>query len=154
MRLASAIRPEWLRDLSGVFEEKTVRSWDAERELVVAEARTIWNGFTLAEREVPAAADDETAAILLERALADPSRALDLGEDLDALLARVAFLVGAMPELASRSFAPSRSFRSRWRGSTTASAARSRTKRPRASWCRRDGLFPSGTRRAAPPSSR
>lgn len=100
IRLASTVEREWLDALPGerVLSE-TVRSWDAAAARVVARRRVVYDDLVLEETEVPAPLDEETARILLEAARADLRSALDPGESVERLRARVAFLRGAMPEL-------------------------------------------------------
>lgn len=100
IRLASAVEREWLEALPGKpVRDETVRSWDADSERVVALERTVYDDLVLDEREIGAPLDEETARLLLEAALADPTRALNLDEGVARLRARVAFLRREMPEL-------------------------------------------------------
>lgn len=100
IRLASAVTRKLLEELPGEpVRSETVRSWDASSARVVALRRVACDGLVLEEREVPAPLDDETAALLLEGARRDLAGALDLGEGVQRLRSRVAFLGRAMPEL-------------------------------------------------------
>lgn len=100
IRLASAVRREWLVELPGPgVVSETVRSWEAATGRVVATRRVVFDGLVLEEDEVPAPADEETARLLLEAAITDLSAALSLDGPVERLRARVAFLRRAMPEL-------------------------------------------------------
>ncbi|MFN7987211.1 MAG: ATP-dependent helicase HrpB [Thermoanaerobaculia bacterium] len=100
IRIASAVEAAWLAGLPGErFVEETVRAWDAGSERVVAAKRVVYDGLVLDEKEVPAPLDAETARLLAEAAGADLARALECGEGVGRLRARVAFLRRAMPEL-------------------------------------------------------
>ncbi len=97
-RMASAVQREWLEE-EGIEERLAVR-FDAEAERVVGRAELRWRDFVLEDREhggVDAVAAGEA---LLEAALGDPARALDLrGRDAERLLTRLACLAEWRPEL-------------------------------------------------------
>ena len=100
IRIASAVEASWLADLPGErLVQETVRAWDSASERVEATKRVVWDGLVLDQKEVPAPLDAETAGLLAEAARADLGRALEPGEDVERLRARVAFLRRAMPEL-------------------------------------------------------
>ena len=99
IRLASAVERDWLAALPGSpLATETVRVWDEAREMVVAERRTVYEGLTLSEQEIPAPLDDETAELLWQNARRDLSRAFDFGRDATSLLARLRLLARALPE--------------------------------------------------------
>lgn len=100
IRLASAVSRACLEELPGEpVRSETVRSWDAASGRVVALRHVVYDGLVLEEREIPAPLDDETASFLLEAARRDLAAALDLGDGVRRLRARVAFLRRAMPEV-------------------------------------------------------
>lgn len=100
VRLASAVRREWLRETSpGAVRESTEIVFDQQRARVVARTRELFHDLILSER-VGLDVDPVGAAEVLATAVrSDPVGALDLDDQERGLLARIAFLHRAMPEL-------------------------------------------------------
>jgi ATP-dependent helicase HrpB len=98
VRIASAVRREWLPEDGIVTEEERV--FDEGRETVVAVRRTALRRLTLDEVREGAPRDARTAEVLAAAAAERLDRALDLSAPAVAgLLARVRSLQNWMPEL-------------------------------------------------------
>ena len=100
VRLASAVQPEWLREMfrSALHEQREL-VFDADRERVVERTRTLYHDLTLSEM-VRTDVDPLLAGdILAEAARRDPARAATVGESERNLLERIRFLARWMPEL-------------------------------------------------------
>jgi ATP-dependent helicase HrpB len=100
VRLASAVERAWLADLfpGSVATERTV-GFDDARGRAVARTVTRYRDLVLDER-IRTDVDPVEASAALARAVAqDPARALGAHAELDALVARLAFLARHMPEL-------------------------------------------------------
>ncbi len=102
--LASAIEPEWLIDVSPTaIIETTVVDWDSEAERVFALDRMLYDRLVLDERPATsAAAQQQVAALLAERAMASGVASFAGGEAYERLAARLAFVSTAAPDLAER----------------------------------------------------
>jgi len=100
VRVASAIEAGWLEDLfPGAVHETSALVWDGARGRVVARARTAYHDLVLAERirtDVDPVAAGEVLAAAVRAGAAGSAL---LGEETEALLARVRFLARAMSEL-------------------------------------------------------
>ncbi|HUB06579.1 MAG TPA: ATP-dependent helicase HrpB [Myxococcales bacterium] len=92
VRSASAIEPGWLVDLfpERVREEDQV-SWDAEAERVRASSRLVYGQIAIDESAGARGDPARVAAVLAEAALAKGPRAFAPPEEVDRLIARVAF---------------------------------------------------------------
>jgi ATP-dependent helicase HrpB len=98
VRVASAIEPEWLRDLfPGAIGESRALVFDAERARVVERVETRYHDLALAER-VRTDVDRTRGGDVLAEALAGVARTL-VGPSEEELLARITFLRRALPEL-------------------------------------------------------
>lgn len=98
VRMASAVRREWL-DPERIVA-KTDVFFDPEGERVAAVRRVRYGDLALEESAAALPADADVAGILARAAAERLDRALDLSSPaLAELLARIAFLKGAMPEL-------------------------------------------------------
>ncbi|HLY39516.1 MAG TPA: ATP-dependent helicase HrpB [Candidatus Binatia bacterium] len=98
VRVASAIEPEWLRELfPGAIRESRALVFDAERARVVERVETQYHDLVLAAR-VRTDVDRTRAGEVLAEALAGMAPTL-VGPSEEALLARIAFLRRALPEL-------------------------------------------------------
>jgi ATP-dependent helicase HrpB len=95
VRQASAIERAWLAPL---VEERTT-AFDEASGRVVGRRRLLWRDLALEDSETGAPDPHEAARLLLERARADPERALDLGGETGRWLARVRSLAQWCPEL-------------------------------------------------------
>jgi ATP-dependent helicase HrpB len=100
VRLASAVRREWLAALGpGAVEETTELVFDEARARVMARTRTRYRDLVLAE-SVRTSVDRAAAGDLLAAAvLRAPAERLSLDERTTSVLARLGFLAAAMPEL-------------------------------------------------------
>jgi ATP-dependent helicase HrpB len=100
VRIASAIRPEWLEELfPGSTREVRETRYDAERQRVVGLVATYYRDLRLSERP-GAAVDPDQAGALLAAALADRAETIFRQQDACARwLDRVACLGSWMPEL-------------------------------------------------------
>lgn len=93
---ASGVDPDWLEEKLWV-DEVTAR-WDGQRERAVGVRRSRWGQLAFEERDAPAE-PEQLEALLLEKALEQPERALPLGDPAVAsFIARVAFLAEHDPE--------------------------------------------------------
>ena len=97
VRQASAIERDWLEELH--LEAEVQVEFDPGREKVVALRRTRWGDLVLEEVPVPLPADAPVAELLASEAIARLDLMSLLSEEDQLLLARIAFLRGAMPEL-------------------------------------------------------
>ncbi|HLK93891.1 MAG TPA: ATP-dependent helicase HrpB [Polyangia bacterium] len=99
LRLTSRIEPEWLLDL---FPERIAeidrRAFDPRTERVERASGLEFGALALDVRTEPAPADDETARLLAEAALARGLERLPGGDEIPALLRRVSFARQAAPE--------------------------------------------------------
>ncbi|MGZ3424638.1 MAG: ATP-dependent helicase HrpB [Polyangiales bacterium] len=96
--LASAIEPDWLIDLFPEKIEETVAvTWNAEAERVEATERMLYDKLVIDERSAGKSARSAIARMLVDRALAAGLRTF-VGDDLDLLRARIAFLREKMPD--------------------------------------------------------
>ncbi|TAL15708.1 ATP-dependent helicase HrpB [bacterium] len=90
IRLASAIKPEWLRE-TGLVDRKIETFWDAEKERALSNAIESYLGLVISQK--PSPVDPETASKLLsERAKAGFDRAFTQGDAAQNLIARMNFL--------------------------------------------------------------
>ncbi len=97
VRSASAVERAWLD--STRLREEVRTTFDPATERIAARRTTLYEDLVLDETSVRPSAETAEAA-LLEAALADPERALDLAaEEFGQLRLRLAFLAGVMPEL-------------------------------------------------------
>lgn len=100
VRIASAVEREWLeRVFPGSVEASRAVVLDAERGRVLARTQVRYRDLVLAETLRADATPAEAAAVLAEAAARDPRGLLGPRADVDALIARLRFLAGAMPEL-------------------------------------------------------
>ncbi|MFL5307019.1 MAG: ATP-dependent helicase HrpB [Polyangia bacterium] len=99
VRLSARIEPEWLLDL---FPERVTdvdrRAFNSQTERIEQTSGLAYGGLMLDARTGPAPADDETARLLAEAALARGIARLPGGEDIPALLERIAFVRQHVPE--------------------------------------------------------
>jgi ATP-dependent helicase HrpB len=99
VRLSARIEPEWLLDL---FPERVTdvdrRAFNAQTERIEQTSGLAYGGLMLDVRTGPAPADDHTARLLAEVALARGIDRLPGGEDIPALLERIAFVRQNVPE--------------------------------------------------------
>ena len=99
VRLSARIEPEWLLDL---FPDRVTdvdrRAFNAQTERVEQTSGLAYGGLMLDARTGPAPADDETARLLADAALARGIERLPGGEDIPALLERIAFVRQNVPE--------------------------------------------------------
>jgi ATP-dependent helicase HrpB len=99
LRLTSRIEPEWLIDL---YPQRIVeidrRAFDPRTERVERTTGLEFGALALDARTEPAPADDETARLLAEAALARGLERLPGGDEIPALLRRVSFARQAAPE--------------------------------------------------------
>jgi ATP-dependent helicase HrpB len=100
VRLASAVDPQWLRQLyPGALRSTTTLELDADRQRVVERRRTLYADLVLEEttntRVDPLLAGD----VLAEHAQRDPEGAAHPGPEVDAWLERLRFLQRWMPEV-------------------------------------------------------
>jgi ATP-dependent helicase HrpB len=96
--LASAVELEWLE--AEDFHEELEARFDAERGRAVGVRRRYWRELLLEEQEHGGLPQERAEAVLLEAALADPRRALDLErEELARELARLRWLGERRPDL-------------------------------------------------------
>jgi ATP-dependent helicase HrpB len=96
IRLASAIKPEWLRE-TGLVDRKHETFWDFEREKAVSNVTESYLGLVISQK--PSPIDTETASRLLaERAGAAFGSAFDRDDAAESLLARLSFLSRHLPE--------------------------------------------------------
>jgi ATP-dependent helicase HrpB len=100
VRLASGIDRSWLAEMfPASMRSERVLVFDADRQRVVARERDLYGDLVLAER-IRVDVDPKLASpILLAQARLDPTKALRIGREGEALLTRVEFLARAMPEL-------------------------------------------------------
>ncbi len=99
--MASAIEPDWLIDLFPEDVRETVDvSWNATAERVEATERMTFDKLVLDERPAGKSAEGEITRALVDRALA--AGISTFAEGLDALRARIAFLVSSAKDLAER----------------------------------------------------
>jgi ATP-dependent helicase HrpB len=101
VRIASAVERAWLEHVfpGSVTRERAV-TLDEERGRVVGRTVVRYRDVTLEEAVRGDATREEVAAALADAAARDARRLLGPRPDVDALVARLQFLAGAMPELA------------------------------------------------------
>jgi ATP-dependent helicase HrpB len=98
VRVASAVEREWLP--AELVRTRDELVWDDGAARVAARRVTRFEDLVLEQREIPVADPAAAAALLVERAAAQPERALPLGDRaVAALLDRLAFLAASSPEL-------------------------------------------------------
>ncbi|MES1209055.1 MAG: ATP-dependent helicase C-terminal domain-containing protein [Pseudomonadota bacterium] len=99
VRLSARIEPEWLLDL---FPERVTdvdrRAFNAQTERVEQTSGLAYGGLMLDARTGPAPADEQTARLLAEAALARGIERLPGGDAMPALLERIAFVRQNVPE--------------------------------------------------------
>jgi ATP-dependent helicase HrpB len=99
VRLSARIEPEWLLDL---FPDRVTeidrRLFNPETERVEQTTGLAYGALLLDARTGPAPADDETARLLADAALARGIERLPGGETIPPLLERIAFVRGAVPD--------------------------------------------------------
>jgi ATP-dependent helicase HrpB len=93
---ASGVDPAWLDE--DLWVDEVCARWDAQRERAVGVRRRRWGRLAFEERDAPAR-PEQLEALLLERALEQPERALPLGDPAVAgFLARVGFMAEHDPD--------------------------------------------------------
>lgn len=93
---ASGVDPAWLDE--DLWVDEITARWDAQRERAVGVRRRRWGQLAFEERDAPAE-QEQLEALLLERALEQPERALPLDDPTVAsFISRVAFLAEHDPE--------------------------------------------------------
>lgn len=102
VRLASAVRPEWLP--AAQLSERDELEFDDLRERVTCRRRRRFADLLLDEREVPVRDAEAAAELLARAATADPRRALAVTDSTADLLVRVACLREWRGELALPAF--------------------------------------------------
>jgi ATP-dependent helicase HrpB len=99
VRLSARIEPEWLLDL---FPERVTdvdrRAFNPETERVEQTTGLAYGALLLDARTGPAPADDETARLLADAALARGIERLPGGETIPPLLERIAFIRATVPD--------------------------------------------------------
>jgi ATP-dependent helicase HrpB len=96
--LASAIEPDWLIELFPERIEETVAvTWNADAERVEATERMLYEKLVIDERTAGNSARSAIARMLVDRALQAGLRTF-VGDELDLLRARIAFLGDKMPD--------------------------------------------------------
>lgn len=101
LRLASVIEPEWLIDLfPDRIEEVDRRAFNPETQRVERSTGLRYGALVLDETIEPAPRDEDTARLLGEAVLARGLERLPGGDELPAVLARLAFARQATPEVA------------------------------------------------------
>jgi ATP-dependent helicase HrpB len=99
VRLASAVHREWLAErFPDAVRETTEVVFDAAQERVVERTRVTFHDLVLGERAHAEVDPMRAGQVLAAVARADPSRVAGIGRA-EQILARVAFLSGALPEL-------------------------------------------------------
>ncbi len=100
VRIASAIRAEWLAELfPGLVRRDDQIVFDPERERVLRRQRLCFGDLVLHERLSSAEDRAQAAAVLAAAARVDPRRAAVVSEETQSLLARIAFLARALPQI-------------------------------------------------------
>ncbi len=99
VRLSARIEPEWLLDL---FPDRVTdvdrRAFNPTTERVEQTSGLAYGGLLLDARTTPAPADEETARLLADAALARGVDRLPGGEAIPALLERIAFVRRSVPD--------------------------------------------------------
>jgi ATP-dependent helicase HrpB len=96
--LASAIEPDWLIELFPEKIEETVAvTWNAEAERVEATERMLYEKLVIDERPAGNSARSAIARVLVDRALSAGLRTF-VGDELDLLRARIAFIGEKLPD--------------------------------------------------------
>lgn len=107
VRSASAIEEEWLLDLfPDDFEDRVDVEWNASLERAEATSRILFGALVLEERRMQNPDPERLSARLLQEVRAKGVRAFTDAEQVDGLLARVAFLASAFPEAGIASPSP------------------------------------------------
>ena len=99
VRLASAIKPDWLLDLfSEAITETTEAAWNAQAERVETVSRLLYDQLVIDESRSAVANNDQVTQALATAALNAGLRAFIDEDELSSLLARVEFMARTFPE--------------------------------------------------------
>jgi ATP-dependent helicase HrpB len=100
VRLASAVRREWLEAQTQHVRSERLTRFDEARGRVIGLVRRSYRGLALEQSETGAPDAHEAARLLLEQLRADPPRWLRLPEEAQRLRTRLQSIAAWMPELA------------------------------------------------------
>jgi len=99
VRLASAVRKEWLYEVPGAIHRSDELVFDSERQRVLRRRRECFFDLVLDEETNVDVDRHQAGKLLAEVVRADPTAAFALDSDIAPLLARMAFLYRELPEL-------------------------------------------------------